>query len=272
MEQKAIIESVKAARDGAKKRGFSQSFDLAVAMKGLDLKKPDHRIKDEVVLPNGRGKDITIAAFAEGEVAESAKKAGIEKIISKDELIELGQNKREAKKLSTKYDFFIAQPDLMVEVGKNLGAILAPRGKMPKPVPPAGDLTPILARLKRLVNVKIKDQPVLHCIVGGESMEDEQITQNIDTVLNSITKKLPRGEHNIRSIFVKLTMGPAVRIGFEAKGKAPAPEKEEKPEGEAAKDEEKTKEQTGKTSRAPAPTEEKQVEKEEAAPEEVTGE
>ncbi|MFH1424676.1 MAG: 50S ribosomal protein L1 [archaeon] len=225
MEVKEIVESVKAARDGAKKRGFIQSFDLALNLKGLDLKKPEGKIKEEVVLPHGRGKNITVAAFVEGEVAESAKKAGIETLINKAKLSELGANKKEAKKLCSNFDFLIAQPDLMAEVGKNLGAILAPRGKMPKPVPPKGDLKPVLERLKRLVNLQNKGQPVVHCLVGIETMEDMQIAQNIEAVYNAVTKKLPRGDANIKSAHVKLTMGHAARIGGEtAMSKAGAEE------------------------------------------------
>jgi len=213
MDQKSVLEAVKNAREGAGKRNFKQSFDLALTLKDLDLNKPEHKVKAEVILPHGRGKPVTIGAIAGENMAENAKKEGIELIIDKSELQKLAKNKREAKKLVRKVDFFIAQPDLMIDVGKTLGPILGPRNKMPQPVPPQGDLKPILARLGKLIKLRVQNQPVLHCIVGSEEQSDEEITANVMSVINTLSRELPKGEKNIRSTHVKKTMGKSFKVG-----------------------------------------------------------
>jgi len=213
MDKKDILEAVKTARKGARERKFKQSFDIAVSFRGLDLKNPSHKIKADVLLPNGRGKPVKIGGMAEGELAEALKKKGIEPVLDKAQLEKLGGNKKAAKKLVNQVDFFVSQPDLMVTVGKILGQYLGPRNKMPMPIPPKGDPTPIIARFDKLVVARIRDQPVIHCIVGTQEMKDEEITGNIEAVFNSIKGKLPRGEANIRAMHVKLTMGPSVKIG-----------------------------------------------------------
>ena len=213
MNQNIVLSAVKKAREGSPKRNFKQSFDLAIALKDLDLNKPEHKVKAEALLPHGRGKPVNIGAIADEHMTENAKKAGIETIINKDDLQKLAKNKREAKKLVRKIDFFISQPDLMAEVGKTLGPILGPRNKMPQPVPPAADLTPILGRLQKLIKLRVQNQPVVHCIVGSEEQKDEEITANIMSVINSLSRALPKGEQNIRKVHVKTTMGNAVKVG-----------------------------------------------------------
>lgn len=215
MESKQILDAIKKVRETTQQKKFRQSFDLAVNLKELNLKKPESKIKEEIMLPHGRGKPIEIGAIAEGELAENAKKAGIKIIIGKDDLHELAKNKPKAKKVVRSVDAFIAQPDLMIEVGKTLGPILGPRDKMPKPTPPKTDLKPVIERLNKIVSLKIKEQQILHCIVGNESMADTQIQENIESVLNFLKRKLPKGEVNIRNAYLKLTMGPSVKIETE---------------------------------------------------------
>ncbi len=84
---------------------------------------------------------------------------------------------------------------------------------MPKPVPPNVDVKPFLERLNRLAVIKIKTQPMIQCLVGNEDLDDEKITANVEAVLTALTRKLPKGDSQIRSAHLKLTMGPAVKIG-----------------------------------------------------------
>jgi|ETN02SMinimDraft_2_1059926.scaffolds.fasta_scaffold57873_2 large subunit ribosomal protein L1 len=213
MNQKDILNAVKQAREGSKERKFKQTFDLVINFRDLDLKNPAHKLKDSVVLPHGRGKPIQVAAFADGVIAENAKKAGIEKIIDRPTLKLIVSKKKEVRKLANTYDFFLAQTDYMVDIGKSLGAVLGPRNKMPQPVPPNMPVEPLVKRFEKLVNVRIVNQPVIHCRVGTEEMTDEQLTENINAIVTSITRKAPRHETNIRSIFIKTTMGQSVKVG-----------------------------------------------------------
>ena len=97
-------------------------------------------------------------------------------------------------------------------IGKKLGIVLAPRGKMPKPIPPQADPGPIINNLRRSVTVRSKDKRTFHTPVGVKEMSPEDIAENIDVVMKRILSKLERGRMNIASVYVKTTMGPAVRL------------------------------------------------------------
>ena len=156
-----ILEAVKKAKEQTKPRNFTQSVDVIITIKDLDVKKPENRFDEEVVLPNGRGKEVKIAFIADGDLAVQAKDAGANLVIKKPELEELGKNRKDAKKLANKHDFFVAQADMMPLVGRFLGPVLGPRKKMPKPVPASAKAEPILERLRDTIKVRIKDQPVV---------------------------------------------------------------------------------------------------------------
>ncbi len=207
-----IVEAVKEAKARAKPRNFTQTVEMAVNLKDIDLKKPENRFKLEVVLPHGRGKEPKIAVIADGAVAEAAKKLGLD-VISGEQLEELAKNPREARKLAKNYDFFIAAAPLMPKIGRYLGRYLGPRNKMPQVVPPTmTNLEPIVARLRRTVKLQLKNNPVVHAPIGTEDMDDEKLAENAEAVLNAILNKLERGENQVKSVYVKTTMGPAVKV------------------------------------------------------------
>ncbi|MBO8175809.1 MAG: 50S ribosomal protein L1, partial [Thermococcus sp.] len=150
--------------------------------------------------------------IADGAVAEAAKKLGLD-VISGEQLEEIAKSPREARKLAKKYDFFIAAAPLMPKIGRYLGRYLGPRNKMPVVVPPTmTNLEPIVNKLKKTVRIQLKNNPVVHAPVGTETMDDEKIAENIETVLNAIIGKLERGENQVKSVYVKTTMGPAVKV------------------------------------------------------------
>lgn len=207
-----ILEAVKKAKEESKPRNFTQSIDVVITIKDLDVKKPENRIDEEVLLPNGRGKDVKIAFIADGELALQAKNAGANIVISKGELEEMGKDRKGAKKIANQHDFFVAQADMMPLVGRFLGPVLGPRKKMPKPVPATAKPEPIMERLKSTVKVRIKDQPVIQALVGTQDMDDELIVANIESVLAVLDQKLEKGRNQIKSMYVKTTMGPVVRV------------------------------------------------------------
>ncbi|EHP86590.1 50S ribosomal protein L1 [Methanotorris formicicus] len=211
MDREKILQAVKEARRLAKPRNFTQSFDLVVNLKELDLSRPENRLKEEIVLPHGRGKEAKIAVIAKGDLAAQAEELGLT-VIREEELEELGKDKRKARKVANAHDFFIAQADMMPLVGRYLGPILGPRGKMPKPVPANINLKPLVERLKKTVIVNTRDKPIFHALVGTEKMSDEEIAENIESVLNTVAKKYEKGLYHVKSAYTKLTMGPAVKI------------------------------------------------------------
>lgn len=207
-----ILEAVKKAKEDSKPRNFTQSIDVVITIKDLDVKKPENRIDEEVFLPNGRGKDVKVAFIAEGELALQAKNAGADMVITKEDLEKLGKNRKEAKKIANNHDFFVAQADFMPFVGRFLGPVLGPRKKMPKPVPATAKAEPIMEKLKGTAKVRIKDQPVIQALVGAQDMDDELIAENIEAVLDILDRKLEKGRSQIKAMYIKTTMGPVARV------------------------------------------------------------
>ncbi len=206
-----IVEAVREAIEKAKPRNFKESVDLAINLKDVDLSIPKNRINEEVILPSGRGKEIKVAVFGSGETALKAKECA-DLVIPPEEIDKLAENKRKARKIANEYDFFIAEAPLMGRIGKVLGVILGPRGKMPKPIPPGGDPCPLVKNLKRTVRMRSRDKRTFHVPVGTRDMDPEDIAKNIEEVIKKLEAKLERGMQNIDSIYVKTTMGPAIRI------------------------------------------------------------
>ena len=207
-----IEEAVKKALEETKPRNFTQSIDVVIAINDLDTNKPENRLDEEVLLPNGRGKDIKIAFIAEGELAYQAEKAGADLVIGKERLEELGKNRPEAKKLANTYDFFVAQADLMPTVGRFLGPVLGPRQKMPKPIPASADPNVILGRVRSTIKIRVKDQPIIQTIVGSEDMTETQIAENIDAIMDVLDRNLEKGSKQVKSMYVKTTMGPVTKV------------------------------------------------------------
>ncbi len=213
MADKKIVDLVQKALDESKKldRKFKQNIDLVINLKNVDLEDAKNRIDEEIILPHGRGKESKIAIFASGELALKAK-GKVDLIIKPEELEDLAKDKKKFKKITDEHDFFIAEAPLMPTIGKTLGVVLGPRGKMPRPVPPHIDITGIVKNLRQTIRLRSKANKTFHAIAGKEEMDKEQIAENIDTIIKRLESKLERGRMNIGSIHVKTTMGPSVRI------------------------------------------------------------
>lgn len=208
-----ILSAVEEAREKSTDRNFTQTFDLSVSIRNLDLSHPENRINEEISLPNGTGKSQKVAIFAEGELAERAREAGADRIFSRDELKELGDDKTRAKKIADEFSSFLAQSDLMPIVGQELGPVLGPRGKMPEAVPPTEDPTDEIEASRSTVLVRMRENPVANLPVGNEEMSDEEVTENIESVLDFVTSQLPKGPRQIESVVIKTTMGKPVEFG-----------------------------------------------------------
>ncbi|MDO5827378.1 MAG: 50S ribosomal protein L1 [Methanobrevibacter sp.] len=207
-----IIDAVKEAKEQAKPRNFTQSIDVIINLKDIDVRRPENRFNEELALPNGRGKPIKIGVIADGELAVSAKNAGIDLVISKDDLQEFGKDRKAAKKVANSVDSFIAQADMMPLVGRFLGPVLGPRNKMPKPVPASAKIEPLLERVGSTIKVGIKNQPSIQILVGTQDMSDEDLAENIEAVLAILDRHLEKGRNQIKSMYIKTTMGSVVRV------------------------------------------------------------
>ncbi len=212
------IESIEAAIAEARAQGtkkkikFKQSFDLAVNFrkKELDITKPENRLNQELVLPNALYPPPKICAFGDGEFAEKATAAGAERVIPKDEIPKIGEEKRERKSLAKSYEFFIAAVDAMPLIGRYLGQTLGSRGKMPRPFPPQADLGAIVNQYHRTVRVRMRNTPTFHVKVGHFNMSDREIADNVVAVLSFVESK--GFSERVSSVKVKTTMGPAIEV------------------------------------------------------------
>jgi len=193
------------------KRKFKQNIDLVVNLKNIDMKVPKNRIDTEILLPHGRGSEAKVAIFASGELALKAKKH-VDLLIKPEEIGDLSKDKKKFKKIAEEHNFFIAEAPLMPTIGKSLGTVLGPRGKMPKPVPPNADISNMVKNLRNTIKIQSKSNSTFHTIAGNEDMGKDHITENINTIITRLEGILERGKMNIGSIYIKTTMGPPERI------------------------------------------------------------
>lgn len=211
MADQEIENAVSRALDEAPHRNFQESVDLAINLRDIDLDDPSNRIDEEVVLPEGTGQETSIVVFAEGETAVRAEDVA-DNVFDADELADLGDDDDEAKDLAEATDFFVAEEALMQDIGRYLGTILGPRGKMPTPLSPDDDVVEVVNRMKNTVQVRSGDRRTFHTLVGSEEMSAEDVAENIDVILRRLYANLEKGPQNIDSVYVKTTMGPAVEV------------------------------------------------------------
>jgi large subunit ribosomal protein L1 len=213
MADSKTVEAVQKAIEESKKlnRKFKQSVDVVINLKNIDMNDAKNRIEDEVMLPHGRGIEAKLALFASGDLALKSK-THVDLLIKPEEIEELAKDKKKFKKIADEYDFFIAEAPLMPTIGKTLGIILGPRGKMPKPVPPTIDIANMAKSMRKTVKIRSKTTKTIHATVGREEMDAQHIADNIDAILKRLEGKLERGKLNIGSVYVKTSMGPPMRI------------------------------------------------------------
>ncbi|ELZ78585.1 MULTISPECIES: 50S ribosomal protein L1 [Haloferax] len=206
-----IVDAVSRALDEAPGRNFRETVDLAVNLRDLDLNDPSKRVDESIVLPSGTGQDTQIVVFATGETALQAESVADE-VLGPDELEDLGDDTDAAKDLADETDFFVAEAALMQDIGRYLGTVLGPRGKMPTPLQPDDDVAETVNRMKNTVQLRSRDRRTFHTRVGADDMDPDSIAENIDVIIRRLEATLEKGPLNIDSVFVKTTMGPSVEV------------------------------------------------------------
>jgi large subunit ribosomal protein L1 len=212
LDQKTILDAVKAAKGKSEKRNFTQSVELVLSLKDIDMKSSEGKLQEVIELPYLPQKQNKICVIASGELALKARRANADLVIERAELEGLAGKKRELRRTANDYDFFIAEAPLMPLVGRILGSVLGPRGKMPVPVPPTADISSLIEKHRKTVIARIRNQPILQCRVGTESMKEEEITENVQAVLRALEGKLKKGMKNIKFAYIKTSMGTPVKI------------------------------------------------------------
>ena len=187
---------------------FTESVDVAVNL-GVDPRKSDQVVRGSTVLPNGTGKTVRVAVFAQGENADKAKAAGAD-IVGFDDLA------ADIKKGNMDFDVVIATPDAMRVVGQ-LGQVLGPRGLMPNPK--VGTVTPDVA--KAVTNAKAGQvryrtdkSGIIHCPIGSVEFDAAKLKENLVALLNDLKKAKPassKGQY-LQKVTISTTMGPGLAV------------------------------------------------------------
>ena len=213
MEKLKINEALKKLRE--QKRKFSQSFDLIVNLRDLNMKNPDDHVDFFLTLNKGLGTKLKVAALVGPELEEKAE--GVVDLLVKQADFNKYADKKEAKKLAQEYDYFIAQADIMPKVATVFGRTFGPRQKMPNPklgavVPGKVSVEPLYERLQRTVRIQAKKSPNIQVKVGNETMSDADLVENINQVFNQVLLNLPKERSNVKKVLLKTTMGKPVEL------------------------------------------------------------
>ena len=190
------------------KAKFDETIELHVRL-GVDGRHADQQVRGAIVLPNGTGKKVRVAAIAKGDAAKAAEEAGAVIVGDEDLIAKIADGFMD-------FDVLVTTPDMMGQVGR-LGKVLGPRGLMPNPK--AGTVTPDTGRAVReamagKIEYRLDKQNIIHVPVGKASFGAEKLAQNLNAVMDAIVKAKPaaaKGKY-VKSAVVAATMGPGVKL------------------------------------------------------------
>jgi large subunit ribosomal protein L1 len=211
VSESQLVEVIKQAKESDKDRKFKQSVEMIMVFKDVDVKK-GFAINETVQLPKKTTIPASVCIMASGDMGIKAKNAKADLVMDENELTKLSADKKKSKKMVNKYDFFLADTKLMPTVGKKLGQLLGPRGKMPAPVPFNAPIESFLERFRASIKIRVKGSLSMSCRIGEENMDDADLAANASAVATAIEKILPSGSKNIEKIMFKTTMGKAIKV------------------------------------------------------------
>jgi large subunit ribosomal protein L1 len=187
---------------------FDESIEVHVRT-GLNVRHADEQLRGTLALPNGLGKDVKVAVFAQGDKAREAEEAGAD-VVGADDLAQQIQDGFDD------FDVAIATPDLMPVVGR-LGRILGPRGKMPNPR--VGTVTMDVGRAVQeakagKVEYRTDRNAIVHLVIGKKSFDERRLLENYAAVIDELIRAKPsaaKGRY-LRTVTVTSTMGPGIKV------------------------------------------------------------
>jgi large subunit ribosomal protein L1 len=203
----AIKDALQLVKENATAK-FNEAIDVAINL-GIDAKKSDQAVRGSVVLPQGTGKTVRVAVFAQGDKAQQAKDAGAD-IVGFDDLA------AEIKGGRMDFDVVVATPDAMRVVGQ-LGQVLGPRGLMPNPKvgTVTADVTLAVKNAKAgQVQYRTDKAGILQCTIGRASFTVDALEENFRALVDAVNKARPAAAKGVflRKVAVSSTMGPGVRV------------------------------------------------------------
>jgi large subunit ribosomal protein L1 len=215
LSNQQLAELVKKGKGQSRETKFTQSVEVLISLKEVDPKKTDLNINEIVYLPHPTAKQAKICYIGSGDLAVRAKNAKANLVMEPAQLENYGGSKRDAKKLARSYEFFLADTALMPRVGKVLGQALGPKGKIPSPVPPNSPIEAMINRMRTAIRVRSRGSLGVMAKVGDSGLSETDLAENILAVVNAVTKKLPNGDRNIKTVMVKTTMGKPAKQAVE---------------------------------------------------------
>ena len=206
-KQYAFKEAIELVKEFASQK-FKESIDVSVNL-GVDPKKSDQVVRGSTVLPNGTGKTVRVAVFAQGENADKAKAAGAD-IVGFDDLAE------SIKAGEMNFEVVIATPDAMRVVGQ-LGQVLGPRGLMPNPKvgTVTADVETAVKNAKAgQVRYRTDKAGIIHCSIGRTDFEGQQLQENLTALISDLKKAKPSSAKGVylRKMTLSSTMGPGLKL------------------------------------------------------------
>jgi large subunit ribosomal protein L1 len=216
MDLKIIQEKVSELRKNSSKRKFDQTFDIVVTLKDIDLKNQEQKVDFYAHLHHSKGKKNKVCAIVGSEL--SSKVEGIyDHIILEKDFVDFKKDVKKVKKVSREYDLFIAQANLMPQIAQIFGKYLGPLGKMPNPkagcvVNIKTDLKTLYANLQKTSRLQNKGQLQVQIPIATEAMDDKLVVDNIHTLYDQLIHNLPKGEHNVKKVLIKLTMSTPIEV------------------------------------------------------------
>jgi large subunit ribosomal protein L1 len=212
LDKKTLLDAVKEAKEKSGQKKFNQTVDMILDIKEIDMKAPEGKIQEIVELPHATAKPNKICVVASGETALKARRANADNVIERADLEGLAGKKKDLRKIASTYDVFISEASMMQIVGRTLGPVLGPRGKMPIPIPPNADVAALIEKHRKTIIVRMRNQPIIQTTIGTQNQSDEELVDNIQAVLRVLEGKLKRGLKNIEMVFIKTSMGTPVKI------------------------------------------------------------
>ncbi|HEV7178635.1 MAG TPA: 50S ribosomal protein L1 [Candidatus Baltobacteraceae bacterium] len=186
---------------------FNETVEVHVRL-GVDPKKSDQNVRGTVLLPHGTGRTVRVIAFAKGDNAKAAQEAGAD-IVGDQDLID------RLKAGFTEFDVAVATPDMMAQVGKELGRILAQKMPNPKAGTVSANIAGAIRDIKAgKVEYRLDKTAIVHTIVGKASFEEAQLLDNVNALLDAIVRAKPAAAKGtyLRSVTFTSTMGPGVKV------------------------------------------------------------
>jgi large subunit ribosomal protein L1 len=215
LDKKIIENTLEQLYKSSKERKFDESIELIVTLKNITLKNKSQRVNYSINIPKPYITKVNSLLFVKDTNLAKEVKGIVDKIVMEDEISKI--SKKDGKKLAREYGVFLAEGPVMLTVGKYLGQVLSPRGKMPLIAPPNPNAIKNLinnANSKLIIdNSKNKNSVSIQLRIGKRSQAVSDVSQNVLAVYNSLLDKLPAGKQNIKKVYLKTTMSNTVMVG-----------------------------------------------------------